>query len=115
MLFAFPQHGYYDGTYINKDGKNQRVKNYEYTYHTLKKRGKLIFPFGWDITIPGIKEERYQILPMNDKQYNSGYYEMMARVTRSDGTEVGYCFVELLPGTRQEPKRFNLLDLALSR
>lgn len=52
---------------------------------------------------------------MNEGQYNGGYYEMMAKVTKMDGTEVGYCFVELLPGTRQEGKKFNLLNLVLNR
>jgi predicted secreted hydrolase len=115
MLFAFPQHQYYDGTFISKEGKTLRVNDFKYTYHTLKKRGKLVFPFGWDIVLPGIKDERYRVLPMTGGQYNGGYYEMMARVTKLDGTEVGYCFVELLPGIRQEGKKLNFLNLLLFR
>jgi hypothetical protein len=52
---------------------------------------------------------------MNEGQYNGGYYEMMAKVTKMDGVDDGYCFVELLPGTRQEGKKFNLVNLVLNR
>ena len=115
MLFAFPQHTYYDGTFIDKDRKNRRVRDFKYSYHTLRKRRKLLFSYGWDIVLPGIKEENYRIFPLNEGQYNGGYYEIMASVTNRDGTEVGYCFAELLPGTRQQGKKLNLLDVALYR
>ena len=115
MLFAFPQHPYYDGTFIDKDGKTRRILDYTYSYHKLINRRDLVFSYGWDIVLPGIKDEKYHILPMNEGQYNGGYYEMMSKVTKMDGTEVGYCFVELLPDTRQEGKKFNLLNLLLYR
>ncbi len=115
MLFAFPQHPYYDGTFIDKEGKTRRILDYRYNYHALKQKGKLIFSYGWDIWLPGIKSEKYRILPMNEGQYNNGYYEMMARVTATDGTEVGYCFVELLPGIRQNGKKFNRWHLLFGR
>jgi len=51
---------------------------------------------------------------MNDGQYNGGYYEIMARVTKTDGTEVGYCFVERPAGVRQKVKRFNIINLVLN-
>jgi len=57
MLFAFPQHPYYDGTFIGKDGSTKRLTDYKYSYHTLKQNGKLLFSYGWDITLPGIKDE----------------------------------------------------------
>jgi len=115
MLFAFPQTSYYDGTFIGKDGKTRRIENYKYTCHTLKKKGKILFSWGWDIVLPGVKEENYRISPMNDGQYNNGYCEVMAMVTNMDGTEVGYCFAELLPGIRQQGKKFGLINLALDR
>lgn len=115
MLFAFPQHPYYDGTFIDKYGKTQRLNNYKYSFHSLKQHGSLLFSFGWDINLPGIKEENYRIIPLNEGQYNNGYYEIMALVTRIDGTEVGYCFVELLPGVRQKGKKFTIFDLLFHR
>ena len=115
MLFAFPQHPYHDGTFIEKDGKNRRLFNYQYSYHRLKQNGKTVFSHGWDINLPGIKDENYRILPMNEEQYNGGYYEIMARVIKTDGTEVGYCFVELLPGVRQDGKKLNSINLIFSQ
>lgn len=35
MLFAFPQHPYYDGTFIDKDRKTRRILDYKYSYHKL--------------------------------------------------------------------------------
>lgn len=46
MLFAFPQHPYYDGTFIDKDEKTRRVNDYKYRYHKLAQSGKLLF-FVW--------------------------------------------------------------------
>jgi predicted secreted hydrolase len=111
MLFAFPMKEYYDGTYIDRYGKTTRIMDYHYSYHRLKRNGKLQFSFGWDITLPGIKEEHYRILPVNGNQYNSRYYEIMARITGMNGKEVGYCFVELLPGVRQEGRKYNFAKL----
>jgi predicted secreted hydrolase len=113
MLFAFPQHSYYDGTFIDVYGHTWRIRDYHFTYHTLKQQGKLQFPYGWDIELPGIKKERYRILPINDGQYNLIYYEILARVLDMDGNEVGYCFVELLPGTRQNGRELSWLDMLL--
>ena len=113
MLFAFPQHSYYEGTFIDKTGKSRRITDYKYDYHKLNNRCKLLFSYGWDVTLPGIKDERYRIVPMNERQFNGRYYEMMASVSGMDGTEVGYCFVELLPGVRQDARTYNLLNLIL--
>jgi predicted secreted hydrolase len=110
MLFAFPRQRYFDGTYISKNGQSRRITDYQYNYHSLKHKGKSLFSYGWDVFLPGVKEERYRILPMNDHQYNSGYYETMASIYNTDGREVGYCFAELLPGARTTGKKLNLLN-----
>ena len=115
MLFAFPRQKYFEGTYISKDGKSRRVADYLYTYHGLKTKGKSTFSYGWDIYLPGVKEERYRILPMNDRQYNGGYYEIIARISTMDGREAGYCFTELLPGARTTGKKLNLLNHLFNR
>jgi hypothetical protein len=58
------------------------------------------------------KVEFYRISPMAEGQYNAGYFELMASVTNRAGAKVGYCFVELLPGVRQDGKlKFNFLSL----
>jgi len=110
MLFAFPRQRYFEGTYINKDGKSRRVTVYQYSCHGLKYKGKSVFSYGWDIYLPGVKEERYHILPMNDHQYNGGYYEIMTSISDMAGNPVGYCFAELLPGARTTGKKLNLLN-----
>lgn len=115
MLFAFPQHRYYDGTFIDKDRKARRILDYEYSYHRLNHQRNLAFSYGWDIVLPGIKTEKYRVLPMNEGQYNGRYYELIANVTDTEGNEVGYCFAELLPGIRRGAKKFNILRLLMAR
>jgi predicted secreted hydrolase len=111
MLFDFPQHPYRDGTYINKNGETRRMRNFTCTHHGLKRQGKLQYSYGWDIYLPGVKDELYRVLPMNDRQYNRRYYEVLARILKQDGTEAGYGFVELLPGVRQDGAKYNFLRL----
>jgi predicted secreted hydrolase len=116
MLFAFPQHPYYDGTYVDRGGMARLVRDYEYSCHRIKKVHRTQFSEGWDVTLPGIKEEYYRITPMTEGQCNGGYYELMAQVTNNAGAQVGYCFAELLPGVRQPDKRkFTLLSLIRNR
>jgi hypothetical protein len=52
--------------------------------------------------MPGIKEERYEIKSLMDRQFNIAYYEMMAEVLNAKKERVGYCFVELLSGARNK-------------
>jgi len=100
MLFSFPQHPYQDGTYIDKFGNSKLVRNYEYKEKEVIKTKGFEFSKGWDITLPGIKEEKYQIIPIMDGQINLAYYELLADIVNPKGEKVGYCFVELLPGVR---------------
>ena len=93
MLFAFPNTNYQDATYID---------------------------VGWDLHMPGIKEEHYQIVPFLENQYNPvgfkafswqpansyGYFEVMCKIINDDGTVVGYAFAEILP-------RFSTMQRAL--
>lgn len=111
MLFAFPQHPYYDGTYIDKQGNRHRVRNYQYNYKELVEVDGFIFSKGWNIFLAGIKEEHYQIHPLMDGQMNLAYFELLAEILNSDNERVGYCFVELLPGVRNANKRINPINL----
>ena len=105
MLFAFPQHPYHDGTYIDKAGNRQLVRNYTYTPKELVEVDGFVFSKGWDLEMPGIKEERYQIRPIMDGQMNLAYFELLAKIINPRGECVGYCFVELLPGVRNPGKK----------
>jgi predicted secreted hydrolase len=110
MLFTFPRQKWYEGTYIDKNGKSRRITDYRYTCQGFKQKGRSMFSNGWDIYLPGVKDERYRILPMNNDQYNGGYYELMAGISTMDGRAVGYGIVELLPGARVTGKKLNLLN-----
>ncbi len=104
MLFNFPQHPYTDGTYIAKDGKTARLQKYEVKPKDFVKEGRYqyTFSFGWDVVIPGIKEERYEIRPLIKGQFNIAYFEMMAEILNARKERVGYCFVEILSGARNK-------------
>ena len=52
--------------------------------------------------MPGVKEEEYTITPKMDGQLNLTYFELLADVKNRQGTLVGYCVVELLPGVLNE-------------
>jgi hypothetical protein len=111
MLFAFPQHPYYDGTYIDKAGSRQLIRNYTYTHKELVEVDGFVFSKGWDLVLPGIKEERYQIRPIMDGQMNLAYFELLAEIINPGNECVGYCFVELLPGVRNPGKNISIKKL----
>jgi predicted secreted hydrolase len=104
MLFYFPQHPYMDGTYIDQQANTTRLQNYEIKPKDFVKRGNFdyTFSFGWDVTIPGIKEERYELKPLSKGQFNIAYFELLAEILNSKNERVGYCFVELICGARNE-------------
>ena len=104
MLFYFPQHPYTDGTYIDKKAGTTRLQNYEIKPKDFVKRGGFdyTFSFGWDVIIPGIKEERYELKPLSKGQFNIAYFELLAEILNSKKERVGYCFVELICGARNQ-------------
>ncbi len=105
MLFAFPQNGYQDGTYVDADGNTQIFNHYTYTPEELWE-GHLghTFSWGWDLTMPGIKEEHYRIVPMVDKLgIDEGLWvELPAEIVNDNDEVVGHAFVELIPGARND-------------
>ncbi len=108
MLFAFPQHSYYDGTYINKEGNSQLIHDYKYTTKELIEVKKFTFSRGWDLVLPGIKEERYEIRPIMEGQFNLAYFELIAEIINLKNERVGFCFVELIPGARNPTKKIHI-------
>jgi predicted secreted hydrolase len=102
MLFSFPQDDYRDGTFIDKSGKYNRLKNYSIAPLGFTQAGGKKFSFGWKIEMKGIKEEEYTIIPKMDGQLNLTYYELLADIKNKQGKVVGFCVVELLPGVYNE-------------
>ena len=98
MLFSFPQSNYIDGTYINRNGDVERVNNYQIKPLNFVDANGYKFSSGWELTIPGIKEVNYTILPVMQGQLNLAYYEQLCKILNKEKEEVGFCFVELLPG-----------------
>jgi hypothetical protein len=80
------------------------VQNYEIKPKEFVKRGRFdyTFSYGWDVLIPGIKEERYELKPLSKGQFNIAYFELLAEIKNSKNERVGYCFVELINGARNE-------------
>jgi predicted secreted hydrolase len=109
MLFAFPQTGYRDGTYIKKSGQYARLNNYtiEPLGFITEPATKYQFSYGWQVKMPSVKEEEYLIKPKTDGQFNVFFYELLADIVNRNGEVAGYCFVELLPGARN--KKLNSL------
>jgi hypothetical protein len=71
----------------------------------------LTFSRGCDLTLPGIKEGRYEIRPLIEGQRNLAYFELLAEIINPRGKRVGLCFVELLPGARNRDKRIDFRNL----
>ena len=111
MLFAFPQQSYFDGTYIDKNGKRQFVRNYKYTPKEFVEVDGFKFSKGWDLVLPGIKETYYEIRPLMDGQMNLAYFELLAEIFNQEHERVDYCFVELLPGVQNPEKSIGIRRL----
>ena len=98
MLFNFPQQNYSDGTYIKSDLTSSRLNHYNMKPIKFTKRNSYKFSCGWELTMPGIKDENYKIIPIIDGQMNLAYFDQLCYIYNKDNQEVGMCFVELLPG-----------------
>jgi len=111
MLFAFPQCPYYDGTYIGEGGERRLVRDYSIAPKGFTEAAGMIFSMGWDLTMPGVKEEKYEIRPLTDGQLNLAYFELIAGIYNPAGKQVGLCMVELLPGARNPQNKINPLNM----
>ncbi len=49
---------------------------------------------------PASRQKDYEIRPLVEGQLNLAYFELLAEILDPQGTRVGLCFVELLPGVR---------------
>lgn len=100
MLFSFPQGDYRDGTFIRKSGDYSRLNKYEISPHQIiiEATTEYKFSYGWTVSIPGVKEETYTVVPKINGQFNVSFYEIVADVFNQKKELVGYCVVELLPG-----------------
>lgn len=111
MLFTFPQCPYFDGTYIGKEGQRRLVRNYTCTPKGFIEVNGVKFSKGWDLSMPGVKEEKYEIRPLTDGQLNLFYFELIAGIYNSAGMQVGLCMVELLPGARNPQSAINVFHV----
>lgn len=97
MLFKFPTTDYIDGTFINVSGNRERLNNYRLTTTKYIEYAGSKWSAGWELIVPGVKEEKYTITPIVDGAINLAYFEEICSVKNSKGEEVGLCFAELLP------------------
>ena len=106
MLFSFPMQPYGDGTYVDKKAQTTRLQDFQIEPKKFIRAGpnNFIFSYGWNLIIPGIKEEKYEIKPLMEGQFNVAYFELIAEILNSKKERVGYCFVELICGARNELK-----------
>jgi predicted secreted hydrolase len=111
MLFAFPQCPYYDGTFISKNKERRLVRDYTISPKGFTEAAGMKFSKGWDLVMPGVKEEKYEIRPLTDGQLNLAYFELLAGIYNPAGKQVGLCMVELLPGARNPQSKINFLNL----
>lgn len=107
MLFSFPQDNYQDGTYIEKTGSYRRLNEYTITPLGFTEASGKKFSCGWQVELPGLKDELYRIVPKTDGQLNLFYYELLADIQDKNGKVVGYCVVELLPGVYNEKMKIS--------
>ena len=98
MLFSFPQSHMADGTYIHADGTSTRLNHYTITPLDFTTANEIKFSCKWKVTLPGIRDEEYTIVPLVDGQINLAYFELLAGIYDREKKLCGYCFVELLPG-----------------
>lgn len=101
MLFVFPQTGYQDGTRIATDGSYHRMNDYRVQEEKIIQYNGMNFSCGWKLTMEG---KEYTMVPLADGMFNVFFFELLASIRDADGNEVGYCFVELLPGARNKKK-----------
>jgi predicted secreted hydrolase len=106
MLFSFPQDDYQDGTYIERSGEYHRLNDYTITPLGFTEAGGKKFSCGWKLEAPGIKDEKYTIIPKMDGQLNFFYFELLAEIRNSEEQVVGYCVTELLPGVYNKTNPF---------
>jgi len=111
MLFYFPQCPYADGTYITRDRKKVLERDYTCTPKRFVEVNGVKFSMGWDLVMPGVKEEKYEIRPLTDGQLNLFYFELLAGIYNPAGKQVGLCMVELLPGARNPQSKTSALNM----
>lgn len=104
MLFTFPITDYQDGTYITKDATRERLQDYTIKPTKFIEKNGMKWSSGWDLEVPGKKDERYTITPLIEGNMNFAYFEELCSIKNPAGDEVGLCFVELLPGIHDDVK-----------
>lgn len=99
MIFSFPQNDYWDASYIQKD-KKTRLNELNIKEDRIILINGLKYASGWQLHVPGIKDEKYTIHPIMDGQLKGVYFEQVCYIFNQKNERVGLCFAELLPGVR---------------
>ena len=99
MLFTFPQNDppYFDGTFISRDGKSERLNTYTIETTAITEFAGRKWSAGWKVHVDK-KDQDYIITPIQEGHMNGGYFEECCYVKNAKGELVGYAFAELLPG-----------------
>jgi hypothetical protein len=97
--------------YLTDPEHPERLYSYQYMPKELVEVDGCVFSKGWDLGLPGVKEERYQIRSIMDGQMNLAYFELLAEIINPRNERVGLCFVELLPGVRNPGKNIGYKKL----
>jgi len=109
MLFTFPGRNHQDGTFIPIDGQYKRLKDFTIIATDTVQVNSFKYTSGWELTMPGIKDEKYTISPIMHGQMNSFYLEELANIIDENGNKVGICIVELMPGVINEKFKIKML------
>lgn len=110
MLFTFPRTGYHDGTYISKDGKSERLNEYNVEITKTVENQGMIWSAGWNFRTD-LKEKDYTIEPVQQGHINFAYFEELCYIKNKAGEIVGYAFAELLPAVHNRPEQIRLDNL----
>ena len=97
MLFTFPQDTHFDGTYITKDCKRERLDHYKIERTGTLRAFGMKWSSGWKLHLEK-KEKDYVIEPIQQGHMNFAYFEELCYVKNIHGEIVGYFVTELLPG-----------------
>jgi hypothetical protein len=99
MIFSFPQYGYKDASYFDREGKIQYFDNYSYSIENFVRKGDNWFGIGWTIELP-IKEKKYRIVPISFDDITRSklnvYYEGLCHIYNDKGELTGYGILETM-------------------
>ncbi|MEG2213078.1 MAG: hypothetical protein RRY35_04190, partial [Clostridiales bacterium] len=98
MVLNFPHTNRSRGKYFPLHGESANIEEIRIKATATRLIGSWCFGSCWSITIPGVEQEEYYIIPLSDAQFVMPCSRIVAGVFSHKGEKVGYCLGELLPG-----------------